>query len=210
MLILADADRLGLDLDQLRQRILQPAGDGHGTAQRHIHVRELPRRILGGGVDRGAGLVHHQRAQAEFGMALDQLAGELVGLARGRAVADADQLDAVLLGQRREPGDGRIPLVLGHMRVDGVGVHHAPGAIHDRHLDAGAQAGVEADGGQSAGRRRQQQGLQVLGEDRDRLLLGRLHQTALEVQVEPHQQLDAPGLAHGLLEPGIAGPAAIT
>jgi hypothetical protein len=39
VLILADADGLGLDLDQLRQRVLQPAGDGHGAAQRHVHVR---------------------------------------------------------------------------------------------------------------------------------------------------------------------------
>ena len=55
VLILADADRLGIDLHQLGQRILQAPGDGHGAAQAHVQLGKF-----GGGecrrrIDRGAG-----------------------------------------------------------------------------------------------------------------------------------------------------------
>ncbi len=41
MLVLAHADGLGVDLHQLRQRILQAPRDRHRAAQRHVEVREL-------------------------------------------------------------------------------------------------------------------------------------------------------------------------
>ena len=49
VLVLADADRFRLDLDQFGQRVLQAAGDGDGAAQRHVEAGEfrggqLPRR----------------------------------------------------------------------------------------------------------------------------------------------------------------------
>jgi hypothetical protein len=36
VLVLADADRLGIDLDQLGERILKPPGDRGRSAQRHV------------------------------------------------------------------------------------------------------------------------------------------------------------------------------
>ena len=36
VLVLTDADRLRLDLDELGQRVLQPPGDGDRAAQRHV------------------------------------------------------------------------------------------------------------------------------------------------------------------------------
>ena len=67
MLVLADADGLGVDLHQLRQRILQAAGDGNGAAQVDIVFREFLAGQLGGGIDRGAcfadnGILHRQAA----------------------------------------------------------------------------------------------------------------------------------------------------
>ena len=45
VLVLADADRLRVDLDQLGQRVLQPAGDGDRAAQRDVQAGQLlPRR----------------------------------------------------------------------------------------------------------------------------------------------------------------------
>ncbi len=43
VLILADADRFRLDLDEFGQRILQAARDGDGAAQRHVEAREFQR-----------------------------------------------------------------------------------------------------------------------------------------------------------------------
>ncbi len=44
VLILADADRLRLDLDEFGERILQAAGDGDGAAQRHVEVAGIRQR----------------------------------------------------------------------------------------------------------------------------------------------------------------------
>jgi hypothetical protein len=41
VLVLADADRLRLDLHQFGKRILQTAGDGNGAAQRDVEVRKF-------------------------------------------------------------------------------------------------------------------------------------------------------------------------
>ena len=58
MLILADADGLRVDLDQLGQRVLQAARDGDGSADGQVEVGKLLARDFGGGIDGGAGLVH--------------------------------------------------------------------------------------------------------------------------------------------------------
>ena len=67
VLVLPNADGLGVDLHQLRQRILQAAGDGNGAAQVDIVFREFLAGQLGGGIDRGAcfadnGILHRQAA----------------------------------------------------------------------------------------------------------------------------------------------------
>ena len=59
VLVLADADRLRIDLHQLGQRILQPARDRHRAAQGHVEAGQLLRRIGRGRIDRRAGLRHH-------------------------------------------------------------------------------------------------------------------------------------------------------
>ena len=63
VLVLADADRLGVDLHQLGQRVLQPARDRHRAAQRHVQVGQLLRGVGRGRVDRGAGLGDHDLGQ---------------------------------------------------------------------------------------------------------------------------------------------------
>ena len=41
VLILPDADRLRLNLDQLRQRVLQASGDRNGAPERQIQLRQF-------------------------------------------------------------------------------------------------------------------------------------------------------------------------
>ena len=81
VLVLADADRLGIDLHQLGERVLNPAGDGHGAAQRDVEIGELQCRQLGCRIDRGAGLGDDDLGQAQLGGTMDQFTGELVGFA---------------------------------------------------------------------------------------------------------------------------------
>src|SRR5690606_40501332 len=93
VLVLADADGLGIDLHQLGQRVLQAAGDGHGTAQRHVQVGEFAGGQFGSRVHRGAGLADHDLGELQARQLPDQLAGQLVGFAAGGTVADGDQVD---------------------------------------------------------------------------------------------------------------------
>ncbi len=57
MLILADTDGLGIDLNKLRKRILYTARDGSRTSLSHIKVRELFGSELACGINRCARLV---------------------------------------------------------------------------------------------------------------------------------------------------------
>ena len=62
VLVLPDADALGIDLHQLGQRILQAARDRDGAAHGDVQVGELLARDVAGAVDAGARLAdHHHR-----------------------------------------------------------------------------------------------------------------------------------------------------
>ncbi len=102
VLVLADADRLGIDLDQFCQRVLQPAGDGNGTADGDVNIREFGGGQSRGGIDRGTGFVDQYRLDILLGQCLAHRLGQLLGFARGGAVAHGDQLDPVLFRQCRQ------------------------------------------------------------------------------------------------------------
>ncbi len=102
VLVLAHADRLRVDLHEFGQRILQPARDRDGATDADVDLRELARREFGRRVHRRTGLGHDDLGEPQLRMTLDQVGRELVGFARGGAVADADEFHAVLLDQLPE------------------------------------------------------------------------------------------------------------
>ena len=57
VLVEADADVLGLDLDELGEGVLQPASDRDAAAQRGVDIGKLVPANLAGRVDAGAGLI---------------------------------------------------------------------------------------------------------------------------------------------------------
>ena len=109
VLVLADADRLGVDLHQLGQRILESAaietaprsetsrsGNSRPPARRPSTPRRPPR--------------HHHLRQVQI-RGFGQVGGEAVGFARGGAVADATSSTACARGEASERGDGGVPVV---------------------------------------------------------------------------------------------------
>ena len=209
MLILADPDRLRVDLDQLGQRILQPAGDGDRSPDADVEVGQLLGGIGRGRVDRGPGLGDHHPGDRQFGQPGHQFGGQLVGLPGRRAVADRDQLDVVPARQPLEFGQRLLPGPAGLVRVDrGVG-HDLAGRVDHRHLDPGAEARVETHCGAGAGRGGQQQVAQVGREHPDRLLLGRGPQLAPDVEREVDQNPGPVGPAGAVQQPAVGRPAAV-
>ena len=81
MLVLANANRLRVDLHEFRERILQAPRNGNGTAQGDIEVREFPGGKLRGGVNGSTCFRHHDLGHLQVRQSLDQLGRELVGLA---------------------------------------------------------------------------------------------------------------------------------
>ena len=70
------------------------------------------------------------------------------------------------------------------MRIDGGGVEQLAGAVDDRDLDAGADARIEAHRHALAGRRGEQQVVQVAAEHADRFGFGLLAQPLFDIQLE--------------------------
>ncbi len=209
MLVLAHADGLRVDLDQLGQRVLEAAGDGDGAAQRHIKLGKFGRGVGRGGVHRRARLGHHDLGQLELRVPLDQVGGQPVGLPRGGAVADGDELRVLLLREFGQGIEGFVPLAVRLVRVDGGGRGHLAGLVGDGDLDPGPEARIQADRGPRAGRGGQQQVAQVGREHPDRLVLGQLPQPDPDVDAQVGQDAGAPGPVHGRFEPGIGGAALV-
>jgi len=143
MLILPDADRLRIDLDQFGQRVLQPTGDRHGTAQCDVEFGQFLGRKGRRRIDRGAGLRHHDLRHLQVRQQLHQIHGELVSFARRSAVADRNQIDAMLHGELAQRRQRFVPTPRRLVRIDRGGRNDLAGRIDDGDLDAGAETGIE-------------------------------------------------------------------
>ena len=164
VLVLPDADGLGLDLHQLGQRILEPPRDRDRAADREIEIRELVARQIRRAVHAGSGLVdrdHH--ALAESG-GRQQAPHEHLGLATAGAVADRDRHRVMGAHELGELGLGALERGLALGEEDRHRAEVAAGGVDGGALAAGAQAGVDADHALGAQRRLQQQRPQVAGE----------------------------------------------
>ena len=135
VLVLADADRLRVDLHQLGQRVLQPAGDGDRAAQRHVEVGQLAGGVGRRGVHRRAGLGHHDLGQP--GAPRGEIAWP-AGRSRGRRCRCRwrPARRRARSTRRCRVASDCVPAVGGLVRVDGVGGDHLAGAVDDGHLDA--------------------------------------------------------------------------
>ena len=141
VLVLSDADRLGVDFDQFRKGVDQAASDAHGSAHRHVVVGEF---FAGRGrrrVDRCAVFAHHE----DLDTLQSQPANQLFGLAACRAVADGECLGFILRGQHAEGLGGLGIVVLRRMRIDGRVVEQASLRVERHDFAPRAESGIEGD-----------------------------------------------------------------
>jgi hypothetical protein len=104
-------------------------------------------------------------------------------------------------GERRLGAAHVVPRLEG---IDRVGGDELAGGVDHRDLDARAHARIEAHRRARAGRRGEQQILEVAGEDTDRLLLRPLAELAVEVEHHREAELRAPGPTGDFAEPEVA------
>ena len=204
VLVLADADRFRIDLDEFGERVLQAAGDGDGAAQRHVETGEFIGRGLRGGIDGGACLRDDDLGRLRGRQLGEHVRDEAFRLAAAGAVADGDQLDLVLAHEAGEFGLRAADIVLRREGIDGGRLKQLAGPVHNGDLDARADAGIEPHGGAGTGGRGQQQILQIAGENVDRLLFRPFAQFAHQVERQRHGELDPPCPADDLHQPLVA------
>ena len=183
VLVLPHADGFGVDLHQLRQRVLEPPGDGHGGTQGNIVFRELLRRQLGGGIDRSPRLAHHHIGQAGVQF-LNEIGGEYLRLMGSGAVADGEHLHPMGRHPLFHLGLGLGQLGVGRRGIDHPGIQHLAGAVHHRTLAAGAVAGIQAQGHLPLHRGLHQQLPQVDGEHPDGGVAGRFGELIAQLPLD--------------------------
>ncbi len=132
-----------------------------------------------------------------------QVARELVGLPGRGAVADRDQIDAVLGCEAGQYRDRLVPAPPRFVRIDRFGGHDLAGRVNHRDLHTRAQARIETHGHPGAGGRGEQDVAQVDGEHPHRGVLGRLPQAHPQVDVEMDENACAPSPAHGVHQPAV-------
>ena len=108
VLILPHTDGLGVDFDQLRQRVLEPSCNGDSGPEVYIVLGKFLRRQLGGGIDGGPCLGDNHIADAlHMGQ---KLADHVFRLPGGGAVADGNVLHMVFIDEAFQRGDGLLAL----------------------------------------------------------------------------------------------------
>ena len=102
-----------------------------------------------------------------------QFARDFVGFAAGGAVADGDELHAVLFNQARQ----RCQHIVFLMQIDDDRIQQLARVVHHGAFHAVAVAGVEPQSRQPSGGRGEQQVFEIAGEHGNRVGVGGFFQT---------------------------------
>ena len=169
VLVLPHANRLGINLHKLCQRILQAARNRDGTTNGHIQLGKLALGELRGGIHRRTGLGHHDLGESLFRHVRYQRIGKALGFAAGGAVADGNELDRVLAAQLTQACQRAFPVIARLVRKDRGVINHLACGIHHGHLDTSSKSGIQPECGAWAGGSCEQQIAHVRGKHTDGL-----------------------------------------
>ena len=92
MLVLADTDTLRVDLDQLGQRVHQPATDADSSAYRDVVFGKLLPSDLGRRIDRGSVLADYEHLYLAV---VSYIRDELLGFTTGGTITDGNGIYGV-------------------------------------------------------------------------------------------------------------------
>ena len=154
-----------------------------------------------GRVDAGAGLVDDHVGHAlVFQLLLDQIGEEILGVAAGRAVADDDHGELVLLDHFQHLLPGFAAAVgLAH-QIDHALAEQVAELVERRQLAAAAKTGIDRQQAVVVDRRLQEQVAKILGEHAHRVRLGVVGQLAADFALQAGQNQAAERVAGAAAE----------
>ncbi len=195
VLVLADADALGVDLDQFGQRVLQTARDGDRRALHDVKLGEFLGGEFAGRVDGGTGLADDD----VLGLArkfAQNVRDELLALAGGGAVADGDHVHIVGANQAFDHPTSLLDAGFDG-GVDDRGVQHlARGVNHGQFASVGVP-GVETQHHFSLQGRGHEQVAEVVRKDLDGALTSVLEQVIADLALDGGGDEAAVTVGHG-------------
>ena len=194
VLVLADADGLGIELYQFREGIHQAASDADGSADGDVMVRELLAGDVGGGVDGRPGFVDEDDGD---GCREAEGAHELFGFAAGGAVADGDGLDLEAAHEFGEHEGGFAGECGRGGDVQDVVVEEFPLTIETHEFASGTEAGIEREDVAAAESGSEEEFAEIVGEDADGLGVGLFLGFHPDLGFERKTQEAAVGILHG-------------
>ena len=194
VLILADTNGLGVNLDQFRQRILHAPRNGNRSALKHRILGQFLGRVLGGRPYAGAGLVDNGVGDTRQ---FRQKGGDkLLAFPGSRSVSNRNSRHMMppAHADNHLPGLFLLPLLPGQRKERNARLKDAPGGIHHRQLAAVMVTRIHAKGHPSADRRLHQELPQVVGKDMDGALVGPVRQLIHQLTVQGGLNQAVPGI----------------
>ena len=160
MLVLPDADRLRVDLDKLRERVLKSPRDRNGAPHRKIEVGKLLDGNIRGAVNAGAGFADRERPR-RFRQFREYFSDEYLGFAARGPVADGDEFDGISINKPVDLTLRLLDAALRFMGIDGDMFDVFSGVVHHGYLTSGPESRIDPEHRFPARRRSDQQRLQV-------------------------------------------------
>ncbi|MGC4081348.1 MAG: hypothetical protein QM736_04350 [Vicinamibacterales bacterium] len=136
-------------------------------------------------------------------MTPNQIASEPIGLTRGGAVANRNELHRVARAERAQRAKRPFPILFRLVRIDRGGVEQSPRSVDDSHLDASTDTGVEPHRHSLPGGCGKQEIVQVGAEDANGFGLGPFAQRVLDLELEVDRHLELPGPSHRFTQPRV-------
>ena len=175
MLVLSHADGLWINLHQLRQGVLEAAGNGGGASLSHVKIGKFLCGKFAGRVYGSPGLIDNHILHGAVQL-FQQLHNDLLGFPGRRALTHGNQIHMIFGNQALKFRLGLRHFVLGGRGINHLGIQHLSGGIHHRQLTAGAKSRVPAQYHFPRDGRLQQQLFQVLSKHGDSAVLGSLRE----------------------------------
>ena len=200
VLVLPYADRLGVHLHQLRERVLQAAGNRDGPADGQIEIRKLLPGDLRGRIDRSTRFAHRDAEDFRQGCLAQKILHECRRFTGGRAVADGHGLHIMAGDQRGQRLHRSRQVVFRLEGIDDGVLQKLARIVHHGEFAAGANPRVNGEDGQHARRRRQQQIFQVLAKDLDGLFVRAVLQFQAHFGLDGRVEQPVVGIFNSLFE----------